>query len=56
MLAIEPRLFALSAEALPFILSTMPTTAQLKKAVLISEKLDALEAELAAILGGSSGQ
>ena len=32
----------------------MPTTAQLKKAVIISEKLDALEAELAAILGGSS--
>lgn len=32
----------------------MPTTAQLKKAVLISEKLDALEAELAALLGGSS--
>jgi len=32
----------------------MPTTAQLKKAVIISEKLDALHAELAAILGGSS--
>lgn len=32
----------------------MPTTAQLKKAVIISEKLDALEAELAAILGSSS--
>ena len=32
----------------------MPTTSQLKKAVIISEKLDALEAELAAILGGSS--
>lgn len=32
----------------------MPTTAQLKKAVIISEKLDALEAELAALLGGSS--
>jgi hypothetical protein len=32
----------------------MPTTAQLKKAVIISEKLDALESELAAILGGSS--
>lgn len=33
----------------------MPTTAQLKKAVQISEKLDALNAELASILGGSSG-
>ncbi|WP_397385234.1 hypothetical protein [Prosthecobacter sp.] len=32
----------------------MPTTDQLKKAVIISEKLDALEAELAVILGGSS--
>ena len=32
----------------------MPTTAQLKKAVIISEKLDELQAELAAILGGSS--
>ena len=32
----------------------MPTTSQLKRAVIISEKLDALEAELAAILGGSS--
>jgi len=32
----------------------MPTTAQLKKAVIISEKLDALEAELASLLGGSS--
>jgi hypothetical protein len=36
------------------IISTMPTTAQLKKAVIISEKLDALEAELAALLGGST--
>jgi hypothetical protein len=33
----------------------MPTTAQLKKAVIISEKLDVLHAELAALLGGSSG-
>lgn len=32
----------------------MPTTAQLKQAVKLSEKLDALNAELAAILGGSS--
>ena len=32
----------------------MPTTAQLKKALSISEKLDELKAELAAILGGSS--
>lgn len=32
----------------------MPTTAQLKKAVIISEKLDELHAELAALLGGSS--
>lgn len=32
----------------------MPTTSQLRKAVIISEKLDALEVELAAILGGSS--
>ena len=32
----------------------MLTTAKLKKAVIISEKLDELKAELAAILGGSS--
>jgi hypothetical protein len=32
----------------------MPTTAQLKKAVIISEKLDELQAELATLLGGSS--
>lgn len=32
----------------------MPTTSQLKKAVIISEKLDELQSELAAILGGSS--
>jgi len=32
----------------------MLTTSQLKKAVIISEKLDDLKAELAAILGGSS--
>ena len=32
----------------------MPTTAQLKQAVVISQKLDALNTELAAILGGSS--
>jgi hypothetical protein len=32
----------------------MPSTAQLKKAVIISEKLDELQAELAALLGGSS--
>ena len=32
----------------------MLTTSQLKKAVIISEKLDGLKAELAAILGGSS--
>ena len=32
----------------------MPTTSELKKAVIISEKLDVLNAELAAILGGSS--
>jgi len=32
----------------------MITTAQLKKAVIISEKLDELKAELAAILGASS--
>ena len=32
----------------------MPTTAELKKAVVISEKLDELQAELAALLGGSS--
>jgi hypothetical protein len=44
----------LSAKDLFVIISAMPTTAQLKKAVIISEKLDALEAELAAILGGSS--
>lgn len=31
----------------------MPTTAQLKQAVQISEKLDVLNAELASILGGS---
>lgn len=31
----------------------MPTTAQLKKAVSISEKLDALKSELASIMGGS---
>jgi hypothetical protein len=33
----------------------MPTTAQLKQAVKLSEKLDALNAELASILSGSSG-
>ncbi len=33
----------------------MPTTAQLKQAVSISEKLDALKSDLASILGGSSG-
>ena len=32
----------------------MPTTAQLKQAVKLSEKLDELQAELASILGGSS--
>jgi len=32
----------------------MPTTSQLRKAVIISEKLDELQAELTAILGGSS--
>ena len=32
----------------------MPTTAQLKQAVKISEKLDAMNAELASILGGLS--
>ena len=32
----------------------MPTTTQLKQAVKLSEKLDALNAELASILGGSS--
>lgn len=31
----------------------MPTTAQLKQAVKLSEKLDALNAELASIMGGS---
>lgn len=33
----------------------MLTTAQLKQAVKISEKLDALKSELASIMGGSSG-
>ena len=32
----------------------MPTTAQLKQAVKLSEKLDDLKSELASILGGSS--
>ena len=32
----------------------MPTSSQLRKAVIISEKLDELQAELAALLGGSS--
>jgi hypothetical protein len=32
----------------------MPTTAQLKQAVKLSEKLDALNAELNSLLGGSS--
>ncbi|HRH94341.1 MAG TPA: hypothetical protein PLB55_00325 [Prosthecobacter sp.] len=31
----------------------MPTTAQLKRAVKLSEKLDSLHAELASIMGGS---
>lgn len=34
--------------------STMPTTSELKQAVSISEKLDALQAELASIMSGSA--
>ena len=49
-----PFIVPLSAKDLPAIIPVMPTTSQLRKAVIISEKLDELQAELAAILGGSS--